>query len=168
VKVSLLQCAYLFAFCTPILGCGDGAEPLTPATPLNSPYESAIPAQDESAAGGSANRGGGADDTETENAAGAKGEAQPDCADLDAEDIRCGQISLTMKGAGSSCQLVPTLNDLTLPPRSVRFDCQPLERGPNGYDFDELGHVTLTGDTCAALHESGPHRLTLILACTPS
>jgi hypothetical protein len=72
-----------------------------------------------------------------------------------------------MKGIGSSCQLVPTVNDLTRPPRSVRFDCSPIQLGPNGYDFDKLGHITLMGSTCEALQTGGPHRVALILACPP-
>jgi hypothetical protein len=64
--------------------------------------------------------------------------------------------------------LGPTASDLTLSPRSVRFDCKQLALGPNGYDYDALGHITLMGDTCDALHEDGPHRVTLVLACEPS
>jgi len=166
VKVLLPPCACLLALATQLAGCGDGADPLTmPSAPLNSSFESASPAESEGAAG-TANHSG-VSDAEAEGTE-AKGKTEPDCADLDDDEIRCGQISLTLKGAGSSCQLTPTLNDLTLLPHSVRFDCQPLERGPNGYDFDELGHITLTGDTCDALQKSGPHRVTLILACTPS
>jgi hypothetical protein len=96
------------------------------------------------------------------------GAASGECPDPCAEQTSCGQICLTLKGIGSSCQLVPTVNDLTRPPRSVHFDCGQLERGPNGYDFDALGHITLMGDTCEALTKSGPHHVTLNLSCPPS
>jgi hypothetical protein len=97
----------------------------------------------------------------------ALGEAHTDCSDGCAAQTDCGQICLSMKGVGSSCQLLPTVNDLTRPPRSVRFDCSPLQRGPNGYDFDALGHIVLTGRTCEALHTGGPHHVELILTCPP-
>jgi len=104
----------------------------------------------------------------SDDAEGTDGASHADCPDLEDEQIRCGQISLSLKGAGSSCQLTPTLNDLTRPPREVRFDCDALQRGPNGYDYDALGHITLMGDMCAALQKDGPHRVTLILGCPPS
>lgn len=91
-----------------------------------------------------------------------------DCPDLTPDQISCGQIGISLKGLGSSCQLVPTANDLTRPPRSVRFDCGELQLGPNGYDYDALGHLTLTGNTCDALQKGGAHRVTLILACPPA
>jgi hypothetical protein len=90
-----------------------------------------------------------------------------DCPDPCAEPTSCGQICITLKGPGSSCQLVPTANDLTRPPRSVRFNCTQIPRGPNGYDIDAQGHIALMGDTCEALGKGGPHRVALILGCPP-
>ena len=150
VKVSPLHCACLFVICAQLVACGDAAEPLAPPTSAMSGGPTAP------------------EDAKAETPEAAEVGAQPDCADLSQEQIRCGQLSLDMKGAGSSCQLTPTANDLTRPPRSVLFDCQPLERGSNGYDFDALGHITLMGDTCEALQKSGPHRVTLLLGCPPS
>jgi len=96
-----------------------------------------------------------------------QGDGSGQCPDPCAEQTECGQICLKLKGVGSSCQLVPTMNDLTRPPRSVHFDCNAIPYGPDGYDFDALGHITLMGNTCAALQNSGPHRVTLTLACPP-
>jgi hypothetical protein len=95
------------------------------------------------------------------------GATDPGCSDPCGEQAVCGHICITLKGPGSSCQLVPTANDLTRSPRSVLFDCKPIEHGPNGYDFDALGHVTLRGDTCEALNTDGPHHVSLILGCPP-
>jgi len=107
------------------------------------------------------------EDTAVPSAARAENAEASESADPCAEQDSCGQLSLTLKGRGSSCQLLPTVNDLTRPPVAVRFDCSPLTRGPDGYDFDALGHITLMGDTCAALQKSGPHRVTLVLSCQP-
>jgi hypothetical protein len=93
--------------------------------------------------------------------------ALSDCPELDEQLVTCGQISIKLKGRGSSCQLLPKVSDLTLPPRTVRFDCNPLVWGPNGYDYDATGHITLTGDTCQALQAGGAHLVTLSLACGP-
>ncbi|HET7545821.1 MAG TPA: hypothetical protein VFK05_38400 [Polyangiaceae bacterium] len=162
VKVLPLHCACLLAICTQLVACG-GADPLEP----NPPPTSAAPktafsdsADDDSSAAKAHSADADADATD--------GATHADCLDLEQEPISCGQISLTLKGAGSSCQLTPTANDLTRPPRDVRFDCNAIQRGPNGYDYDSLGHITLTGDTCAALQKGGPHRVTLILGCPPS
>jgi len=146
----------LFAICIPLGACGDAAGASeVPLAETNGTFEGA-------GSGGSEVTLGSAlpSDEPSNNEDG-------ECADPCDEETSCGQICLTLKGRGSSCQLVPTVNDLTLPPRSVRFDCNQLQRGPDGYDFDALGHITLMGDTCDALQKSGPHRVTLTLACTP-
>ena len=154
MKVRLPLCMCLVATCTQLMGCGapaDGAEP-SPGITSNAPENGLFA---PSASGAES----GIDATESVT--------HTECPDLGAEQMRCGQIALTMKGVGSSCQLVPTVNDLTRPPRSVRFDCGEIPRGPDGYDFDTLGHITLMGDTCAALQKDGPHRVTLNLSCAP-
>lgn len=155
MKVSLLLCACLLTTATQVAGCGDqagtsepelrtadGATDLADVVAAPAAARAAAPEPEESA---------------THN----------DCPDSCAEQTGCGQICLTLKGLGSSCQLTPTVNDLTRPPRSVQFDCSTLQHGPNGYDFDALGHITLMGDTCQALQQGGPHRVTLILGCPP-
>ena len=152
MKVSLPLCVCVFALCTPLAGCGDQPDrsESEPARTSGAPESTdLLPA--ESAA-----------DQANESA------AQAECPDPCAEQNQCGQICITLKGAGSSCQLIPTVNDLSRPPRSVWFDCSQLQFGGNGYDFDRLGHITLTGDTCEALTQDGPHRVALILGCPPS
>ncbi|HKO46774.1 MAG TPA: hypothetical protein VJV79_03575 [Polyangiaceae bacterium] len=158
MKVSLLRCVCLAALYIQLAACGDqaGVSEAEPALASHSP------ANDSSFANS------GSSEPKGSKAANASADAtDAECPDLGAEQTRCGQISLTLKGVGSSCQLVPTVNDLTRPPRAVRFDCDPLELGPNGYGFDSLGHITLMGDTCEALQQAGPHRVTLILSCPP-
>ena len=154
MKASLLLCACSFAIGTQLLGCGDQPG----LTEADVEHTSGAP---ESAAGAEPR----AEPAESAKAAGSA--AGADCAELSPERNRCGQISLTMKGVGSSCQLLPTANDLTRPPRSIWLDCSEIARGPNGYDFDPLGHITLLGRTCEALTEDGPHRVTLLLSCPP-
>ncbi|HYP76381.1 MAG TPA: hypothetical protein VER12_10510 [Polyangiaceae bacterium] len=156
MKVSLILCACLAVTCTQLAGCGAPAEQSSEPEPAqtNGAWEHGV----LSAAGSAA----------TDDSSGSLEEAPSECLDGCLEQARCGQICLTMRGAGSSCQLVPTANDLTRPPRSVHFDCGQIARGPDGYDFDALGHITLMGDTCRALHEGGPHRVALILSCPPS
>ena len=162
VKVSPLHCVCLFAICIQVGGCGDATgSSEAPTAESNGTFESAGSGGSDVTLGSSIPSDANAEsDDPSESAAG-------ECPDPCAEQSSCGQICLTLKGRGSSCQLVPTVNDLTLPPRSVRFDCSKLQRGPDGYDFDALGHITLMGETCDALHESGPHRVTLTLACPP-
>jgi hypothetical protein len=156
VKVSPLHCVCLLAIAAQLTACGDAADAgeaqlgQTNGAPESDGNGTASPASDAPLGNVS----------------------QPDddageCPDPCAEPSECGQICLTLKGVGSRCQLVPTANDLTRPPRSVHFDCKPIPRGPDGYDFDALGHITLMGNTCAALQKSGPHRVTLTLGCPP-
>jgi len=57
------------------------------------------------------------------------------------------------------------MNDLVEPPSSVLVDCVELTRGSDGYDFDALGHITLTGEACRFLSASAPHRVDLKLSC---
>jgi hypothetical protein len=149
MKVSLVLCVCLTVMSTQLAGCGAPAEANElDAARTNGAQENVPPSASASA----------------EPSASV---TPVDCPDLTPEDISCGQIGITLKGLGSSCQLAPTANDLTRPPRSVRFDCGELEQGPNGYDYDELGHITLMGDTCGALQKGGAHRVTLILSCPP-
>jgi len=155
VKVSVILCVWVAAFSTQLLGCGDAANRSEPE-----PARTSGTAENNWAF--ASNGDGGATSQDAEAADSGIGD------ECSVANANCGQISLTLKGVGSNCHLVPTVNDLTRPPRSVRFDCRPLELGPNGYDFDELGHITLMGDTCAALAKSGPHRVTLVLGCPPS
>ncbi|HYQ00311.1 MAG TPA: hypothetical protein VER96_16660 [Polyangiaceae bacterium] len=156
MKVSPLHCVYLFAICTQLGACGSAVDTSdehhlgqTDGT-YQSDVNSALPASD----------------TPLGDVAQPSADAG-ECSDPCAEHTECGQICLTLKGAGSSCQLVPTANDLTRPPRSVRFDCDTIPQGADGYDFDSLGHITLTGSVCTALQKGGPHRVTLTLACPP-
>jgi hypothetical protein len=149
MKVSLVLCVCLTVMSTHLAGCGAPAEATELDVARTNGAQENVPLSASASAEPSAS-------------------APPvDCPDLTQEDISCGQIGITLKGLGSSCQLAPTANDLTRPPRSVRFDCGELEHGPNGYDYDELGHITLMGDTCAALQKGGAHRVTLILSCPP-
>jgi hypothetical protein len=157
VKVSLRLCVYLLATCIHLVGCGDPASSARDNAQTNSAPENGLLAS----GGGSAATPAAAGNDKLERS------TRTECPDPCAEQTSCGQICLTLKGAGSNCQLVPTLNDLTRPPRSVHFDCSQLELGPNGYDFDALGHITLTGDTCEALQRGGPHRVALVLGCPP-
>ena len=147
VKASLPLCVCLLATCTLVAACGGPAD-TNEAAPA---HTNGAPELEDAAP--SAARAENAEATES--------------ADPCAEQDSCGQISLTLKGRGSSCQLLPTVNDLTRPPVAVRFDCSQLTRGPDGYDFDALGHITLMGETCAALQKSGPHQVTLVLSCQP-
>lgn len=156
MKVSLLHCACLIVISTQLAACGDAADiGEANLAQTNGAYET-----------------GGQGATSPASATPLGNVSRPSddagqCADPCAERSKCGQICLTLKGVGSSCQLVPTMNDLTRPPRSVLFDCKPIPRGPDGYDFDALGHITLMGNTCAALQQSGPHRVALMLSCPP-
>jgi hypothetical protein len=172
VKVSLLRCVCFIAICTQLAGCGeqDTSAELDVARASGAPFESGGAAGATPTKGGEGALGSGAtrDDAEAEGDDAKEGEAAASCPDPCIERTPCGQICLTMKGPGSSCQLVPTANDLTRPPRSVQFNCDELQRGPNGYDFDALGHITLTGSTCEALHRGGPHRVALLLSCPPT
>lgn len=157
MKVSVILCVWVAAFCTQLLGCSDAAnlpEPEPARTSGTAENNWAFAGGGESGAGSAGSLGAEATESGTDD-------------ECSVPNANCGQISLTLKGVGSNCHLLPTVNDLTRPPRSVRFDCSQLERGPNGYDFDELGHITLMGDTCDALTSSGPHRVTLILSCPP-
>jgi hypothetical protein len=149
--------------CTQLAACGSGSE--SAAWDEGGGASGAAPANSGGAWGEdvSAASSAGVEDVEATDSA-----PHGECADPCAEQTSCGQICLTMKGAGSSCQLVPTANDLTRPPRSVHFDCRQLPRGPNGWDVDAQGHIALMGDTCKALNKGGPHRVALILGCTPS
>lgn len=161
MKVSLLLCVCLTAMSTQLLACGSAADLSEPPLAQTNAYDddaiSSVPP------------------TASDTTIGAALPAAPDGAGNDADECAkecehatsCGQICLTLKGRGSSCQLLPTVNDLTRPPRAVRFDCTEIARGPNGYDFDALGHITLMGDTCAALTKGGPHRVSLVLSCPP-
>lgn len=157
MKVALLPCVCLLATFTHLMGCGGepGASEPESARTNGGTEEDGLVAS------------GGASDVAPENTGGALF-GHSECTDPCAEQTSCGQICLTLKGAGSSCQLTPTVNDLTRPPRKVRFNCTELPHGPNGYDFDKLGHITLMGDTCKALHQGGPHHVALILSCPPS
>ena len=175
MKGSLLLCACLVAICTQG-GCGGPADSsqLTPAE-ASGAHETVQWSESAGASGATASDPGAAslekserDEAQSESAEASDSATRADCPDPCAEQTGCGQICITMKGPGSSCQLQPTANDLTRPPRSVQFDCSPIPRGPNGYDFGEQGHITLMGDTCAALSTGGPHRIALILACPPS
>ena|SRR6187431_2021786 len=166
----------LAATCTQLVGCGDpgdssrAAPAATSGAPENDEWSesggaSGTPADTEGASLAQAPARG---DAQTEGSESRPSATHAECPDPCAEKTSCGQICLTMKGPGSSCQLLPTANDLTRPPRSVLFDCNPIPRSANGYDFGEQGHITLMGDTCEALHKGGPHRIALILACPPS
>ena len=154
MKVSCLLCVCLAACCTQLAACGDPAN----LSESDSAHTTGTAENNWAFAG---DRDGGA------GSAGAESSDSETDGECSVPNASCGQLSLTLKGVGSNCHLLPTVNDLTRPPRGVRFDCSQLERGPNGYDFDELGHITLMGDTCAALTRSGPHRVTLILSCPP-
>ena len=180
MKVSLLACMCLAVACTQLLGCGDqggGREPdplsaadgdASHAPPNDSDAEVSAEEATRRAYRDEHDGRDGRDGPEPLDGAEAAAGAPPaDCADHDGDPSGCGQISFKLKGLGSSCQLLPTASDLTRTPRSVRFDCKPIVRGPNGYDYDALGHITLTGETCEALHTGGPHRVTLVLACGP-
>jgi hypothetical protein len=154
MKVQLLLCVCMALVGTQLAGCGDQADSLE-LEPVAAPENDAeYPAPDAKN-----DRHDGADTDEPA--------APSDCPELDEAPASCGQISIKLKGLGSSCQLMPTASDLSRYPRSVRFDCTPLVRGPNGYDYDATGHLTLMGDTCEALQQGGPHRVTLLLTCEP-
>jgi hypothetical protein len=88
-----------------------------------------------------------------------------DCSDRRSAPSGCGQLSISISHPNASCQLAPTMNDLVQLPRSVLVDCVELARGPNGYDFDALGHITILGDACEAMMASAPHRVDLLLDC---
>lgn len=165
MKVSLLRCMCLAVACTQLLGCGDRADSLVGES---APAADADGDREPSGAAGARAESFAREvgDDERDRAVGERAIAL-DCPELDDEVAACGQISIKLKGSGSSCRLGPTASDLTRPPSSVRFDCSQLRRGPDGYDFDELGHITLMGDTCDALQTGGPHRVTLVLACGP-
>ena len=151
MKVSLLLCVCMALTGTQIAGCGAPVEPSESDVAVTNGAQENVPLSASASANPESN--------ET---------ATPvDCPDLTPEQIKCGQIGISLKGHGSSCQLAPTANDLTRPPRSVRFDCHELEHGPNGYDYDALGHITLMGSTCDALQKGGGHRVTLLLSCPP-
>ena len=156
VKVSLLHCACLFAISTQLAACGDAVD----TSEAN--FAQTNGAYDNNDPGAASPSSGAPLDDLTQ-----PGDGSGQCADPCAERTECGRICLTLKGVGSSCQLAPTMNDLTRAPRSVQFDCNTISRGPDGYDFDALGHITLMGNTCAALQKSGPHRVTLTLGCPP-
>jgi hypothetical protein len=47
----------------------------------------------------------------------------------------------------------------------VIFDCASLDRGPNGYDVDAQSQLVLTGEPCAAVQASAPHRIEIVLGC---
>ena len=91
--------------------------------------------------------------------------AIPGCLEPGNAPSGCGQLSISINHPNASCQLAPTMNDLVQLPRSVLVDCVELARGPNGYDFDALGHITIMGDACEALMVSAPHRVDLLLDC---
>jgi hypothetical protein len=162
VKVSLPLCVCLAAVCAQLLGCGSAADiseqrlAQTNGAEDNDSVSAVAPTASDTMLGDA-----------PESAAAGSADDESGCADACTQPSNCGQICLTLKGKGSSCQLVPTANDLTRPPRAVRFDCAEIPRGPNGYDFDALGHITLMGDTCAALTKGGPHHVTLTLSCPP-
>jgi len=153
MKVSLLRCVCWALLGTQLAGCGGAGESLEiePTVAVDDGTSQPTPKD----AGGAAAAGDEPGDESEES-------AEPECAELEQQPAGCGQLSFR---PGSSCQLVPTANDLTRSPRGVRFDCTRLVRGPNGYDFDASGHLALTGDTCAALQTGGSHRVTLLLAC---
>ncbi len=161
MKVSLLRCVCV-AVALALTGCGDQPESTDAEQPPPDVEPGrAAPIESAGAAGADA-RDDDYDDAET-----AESQTFPECPELDQQPASCGQISIKLKGRGSSCQLGPTASDLTRSPRSVRFDCEPLVRGPDGYDYDELGHITLMGETCDQLQRGGPHRVTLVLGCEP-
>jgi len=147
MKVSLLPWVCVLASCALLVGCGGPAD----AAELELAHTSGAPAESES--------------VEPRAIEAAPSAIVAECANACGEQPPCGEICISMNG--SSCRLALTANDLTRSPRGVRFDCLELERGPNGYDYDELGHVTLTGDTCEAAKSGGPHRLAVILGCAP-
>lgn len=162
MKVSPLHCVCLFAICAQLGACGDATDPSelhlaqtngaygsSPAASSSAPHRDVSQPSDSES------------DDEGESA------SVDECPDACVEKSSCGQICIRLKGRGSSCQLVPTANDLTRPPRSVHFDCNEISRGPDGYDFDSLGHITLMGKTCSALQKGGPRRITLTLGCPP-
>lgn len=155
MKVRLLLCVCFAGACTQLAGCSDPANLSESESARTTTGTAENNSSFASGDGGAASEGAPATESETDG-------------ECSVPNANCGQISLTLKGVGSNCHLLPTVNDLTRPPRSVRFDCRQLERGPNGYDFDQLGHITLMGDACAALTKSGPHRVTLVLSCPPS
>jgi hypothetical protein len=150
----------VIAISTHLAACGDALDSAEPnLAQTNGAYEDEGGGEGDDTAPPS-------NDTPLGNAS-RQGDDAGECPDACVEPSECGQICLKLKGVGSSCRLVPTANDLTRPPRSVHFDCNPIPRGPDGYDFDTLGHITLMGNTCAALQKSGPHRVTLNLGCPP-
>ena len=153
MKVSLLLCVCWALVCTQLAGCGDQANSVEsdPAVAVAAGGEAAHPTPSDSAGA----------------AAAAESPAGADCPELSEQPTSCGQISIQLKGPDASCHLLPTANDLTRSPHSVSFDCTELVRGPNGYEYDALEHLTLMGDTCEALQAGGPHRVTLIPACGP-
>jgi hypothetical protein len=167
MKVSLLRCVCLALIGTQLAGCGDQADSVElDPTPIAerkvshpTPSELDGTTDEESAGDG--------EDNEQDGAEAAEPATPSDCPDVEDPPSGCGQISIKLKGLGSSCRLMPTASDLTRSPRSVRFDCTRIERGPNGYDYDALGHITLMGETCQALQTGGPHRVTLSLGCGP-
>lgn len=89
----------------------------------------------------------------------------PGCTDPCSAPSSCGQLCISISHPNASCQLAPTMNDLVQLPHSVLVDCVELTRGPNGYDFDNLGHITIMGDACEAMMGSAPHRVDLLLDC---
>jgi hypothetical protein len=162
MKVSLLGCMCWALVSTQLAGCGDPQD--SSAEDLAASGETPKP---NGFGGAPAEELPRATDADELGRAEAERETLTECPELDDPPPSCGQISIKLAGRGSSCQLAPTASDLSRPPRSVRFDCKQIGRGPDGYDFDSIGHVTLMGDTCQALHTEGPHRVTLVLTCEP-
>jgi hypothetical protein len=153
---------YLLAICTHVGACGDATDPAeSHLAQTNGAYWTS-PAPTASAP-----RRGVSQPADFRSDDANENEQTGECPAACVEKSSCGQICIELKGHGSSCQLVPTANDLTRPPRSVHFDCDEISLGPDGYDFDSLGHLTLMGNTCSALHSGGPRRITLTLGCPP-